>query len=127
MVKSAASVPLNQKQLFANSYGSNSDGLIYVSKHGDIKPIFKASLFGGLVAGLISICSLSGMSSLKGTVKSFLQYFGIFLIVVAIGCVLTYLFTYVMKYLPEYRGWYAKLPEEAITQLAEINKNKFFY
>lgn len=126
MVKSAASVPLNKKQLFANSYGSNSEGLKYVSKHGDIKPIFKAPLLGGLAAGLISVCSLAGTSSLKGTMKSILQYLGILLIVFAIGCILTYLFTYIIKYLPEYRGWYAKLPEEALTELAEINKNAFF-
>jgi len=126
MVESNASVPLNNNQLFANSYGSYSNNLTYVSKHGDIKPIFKAPFFGSILAILTSFFSYLGSNTgnLGTSIKKFLQILAIFFLVVAIGCFVSYIFIYFTKYLPEYRNWYATLPTEAVEQLKKMSITK---
>ena len=123
MVESNASVPLNDNQLFANSYGSYSNNLTYVSKHGDIKPIFKAPFYGSILAILTSCFSFVGSStnSLGTSFKNFLKILAIFFLVVAIGCFISYIYVYFTRYLPEYRSWYATLPIEAVEQLKKMN------
>lgn len=123
MVESRASVPLNANQLFANSYGSYSDNLTYVSRHGALKPIFKAPFYGSILAILTSCFSFIGSStsSLSTTIKNFLKILAILFLVTAIGCFISYIYVYFTRYLPEYRSWYATLPIEAVEQLKKMS------
>lgn len=122
MVESPASTPLTKEQNFASLYGLYSKGLTYVSKHGDIKPIFKSPFFGFFLALLTSFFSYFGSKSdgITTAIKKFLQILAILFLVIAIGCFISYIFLYLKNYLPEYRNWYARLPIEAVTLLDKM-------
>jgi hypothetical protein len=55
---------LNPKQLFTNEYGEYSEGFQYVSRHGGLKPIYSAPLYGGIILVITSIVCFIGSNLL---------------------------------------------------------------
>ena len=118
MVISRASVALNKNQIFAHEYGDNAKDLLYVSRHGAMKPIYSATIYVAIFLFISSIFCHYGSSSMEDSVlKSFLKTMITILIIISIALVITYLTIYISKYLPEYRDWYATLPTEAVEML----------
>lgn len=115
---SRGSVKLNPKQLFANDYGQFSEGVQYVSRHGGLKPIYSAPLYGGIFLAITGIVCFVGSSSLgTSTFSTIIKALAFFLIALAVAALITYITVYISKYLPNYRNWYASLPSEAIERI----------
>ena len=121
-VKSRSTVKLNPNQSFAYDYGEYSEGIPYVARDGGLKPIWSAPLYGGIFLVIVAlVCYLGSMSLGNSMLASIIKGLAFFLIALAVAAFITYITIYLSKYLPNFRNWYASLPEDAISRVPGMN------
>ena len=100
MVKSLSIIPPSLSQDFAFKYGDSTKDLTYVSRTGNIKPIFASGLYLAIFSSIVCGCSFIGASvgkKGKSMLKTFFKVIAIFCLVVAIASMITYFFVYIRK------------------------------